>query len=122
MIFTRIAISALLLAFPSLVLAQTGEGTRGSTPPGMSTDGSRPADGAITGGPLLPGESAGMPSGASIPKTASERARERCMELTGALRDECLAKEQSASGGASAAPGSARHAEPRITPPPQNPR
>lgn len=122
MILPRFVLTALLSAFVSAGFAQSSEGTRGSTPPGLSNDGSRPSEGAITGGPLVPGESAGMPSGATLPKTPSDRARARCMELTGTLRDECLLKEQSASGGSSAPPDAVRQSEPRITPPPQNPR
>lgn len=120
----RATFTALLLGIAGAAFAQTGEGTRGSTPPGMSQDGSRPADGAITGAPLLPGESAGVPNDVGVAKTASERARQRCMELRGTLREECLLKEQSASTGGSIPPATsgARQAEPRITPPPQNPR
>ena len=81
--------------------AQTaGDAARGSTPPGMSQDGSRPSEGAITGGaPIAPGESAGVPDkDASVPP--DERLR-RCYEMSGSLREECLRKERSAAGGES---------------------
>lgn len=119
----RVCVAALLMGFAGAGLTQN-EGTRGSTPPGTSLDGSRPSEGAITSAPILPGESSGMPDGAAVPKTASERARQRCFELRGTLRDECLEKERSASTGGSTGPATrgAREAEPRITPPPQNPR
>jgi hypothetical protein len=120
----RASLAAALLTLGGAAFAQAGEGTRGSVAPGSSLDGARPSDGAITGGPLLPGETSGMPDGAAVPKTASERARERCYELPGSLREECLLKERSASIGGSTAPAmrGARELEPRITPPPQSPR
>jgi hypothetical protein len=98
----------ILLAFSLTLLvgtafAQTaGDAARGSTPPGMSQDGSRPADGAITGGsPIVPGEKAGVPDkDASVP--ADERLK-RCYEMTGSLREECLRKERSAAGGSAPA-------------------
>lgn len=89
-------------------------------------DGSRPSDGAITGGSIVPGESGGVPSiGRS--DNASERIK-RCNELTGTLRDQCLLQEQSSSTGGASIPGTAPGAAdsnapgPRIDPPPQNPR
>jgi hypothetical protein len=75
------------LAFAGTVAAQTGE--RGSTPPGTAQDGSRPADGAIKGGTIAPGESAGMP----------QRKTDRCYDLSGTLREECLKQEREAAGG-----------------------
>jgi hypothetical protein len=99
---------ALFLVTLSLIcavaLAQTpgqkaGDGARGSTPPGMSQDGSRPADGAIKGGTsIAPGESAGMPK--RTPSESAE-AQKRCEELTGSLRDQCLEKDRNdaATGG-----------------------
>src|SRR5436190_6210011 len=90
-----------LALMSSAACAQTGDATRGNTPPGMSTDGSRPADGAIKGGSTIaPGEKAGIPEQAP---TASKPERvARCNELTGLLRDQCLDKERSAAGGSSA--------------------
>ena len=75
------------LAFAGTVAAQTGE--RGSTPPGTSQDGSKPADGAIKGGTIAPGESAGMP----------DRKPGRCHELSGTLREDCLKQERDAGAG-----------------------
>jgi hypothetical protein len=95
----RTVLAVILFGFGALVLAQapTGEGSRGSIPPGTSKDGAKPSDGAITGGSILPGESAGMPES----KTPSARALERCKELTGTLREECLRKQErdAATGG-----------------------
>ena len=59
---------------------------------------SKPADGAIKGG--------------SIP-APDKRAKERCNELTGTLREQCLEQERKSAAGASRAPGE---------PPPQEPR
>jgi hypothetical protein len=73
------------LAFAGTVAAQTGE--RGSAPLGTSQDGSRPADGAIKGGTIAPGESAGMP----------ERKPNRCYEMSGTLREDCLKREREAA-------------------------
>lgn len=85
----------------------TGDGARGSTPPGMSQDGSKPADGAIMGGSagksgsaasgatsIAPGETGGLPN-----RTPAESAegKKRCDELTGSLREQCLEKERSAT-------------------------
>jgi hypothetical protein len=76
------------LVFAGTAVAQTGE-QRGSTPPGISQDGSKPADGAIKGGTIAPGETAGMPT----------RKTERCYELSGTLREDCLKQEREAGGG-----------------------
>jgi hypothetical protein len=98
----KTALAAILIAFATTVAAQSE--TRGTTPPGTATDGSRPADGAITGGSILPGESGGIPrdrpggssTGSSVP--AAERIK-RCEELIGTLRDDCLRKERNAGAG-----------------------
>jgi len=97
------------IAFAQTNGTTAGDGARGSTPPGTSQDGSRPADGAIKGGSaasggtaggssIAPGETAGMPN-----RTPSESAesKKRCDELTGSLRDQCLEKERTDT----AAPG-----------------
>jgi hypothetical protein len=87
-----------------------------STPIGRGTgaDGSRPADGAIKGGAILPGESAGMPD---------ERAKSRCSDLEGTLREQCLERERGASSGGTRLPDAdiAKPPPPREAPPPQNP-
>ncbi|HVJ12091.1 MAG TPA: hypothetical protein VNC62_11045 [Burkholderiales bacterium] len=76
------------LLFAGTAVAQTGE-QRGSAPLGTSQDGSKPADGAIKGGTIAPGESAGMPT----------RKTERCYDLSGTLREDCLKQEREAAGG-----------------------
>jgi hypothetical protein len=73
----------LALALAGAADAQTGE--RGSLPPGQSQDGAAPADGAIKGGAILPGESAGSPDSAERAKV-----EKRCDQLSGTLREECL--------------------------------
>jgi hypothetical protein len=91
-----------LALFPAIALAQTGDSGRGNTPPGMSQDGSRPMDGAVKGGSIAPGETAGMPD--RDPQTSAPERLQRCNELTGVLRDDCLRKERGAAGGSSAPP------------------
>jgi hypothetical protein len=99
-----VLVSAWALAGP--VLPQAGE--RGSTPPGTSQDGSRPADGAIKGGAIVPGERAGVPGKA------------KCEELTGSLREDCLKQEREAgTGGTLEQRGTPP--SPPVTTPPQNP-
>jgi hypothetical protein len=70
-------------ALAPAAFAQSGadEQKRGSLPPGSNRGESRPMDGAIIGGAItpyapLPGE--------------PQRAIERCRQLGGVLRDECL--------------------------------
>ena len=105
------------LAVPAAALAQAG--SRGTVPPGTATDGSRPADGAIQGGTILPGERAGVPENAPSP----ERRVARCNELSGTLRDDCLRREQGASTGDSRGPDLyGPRSTPPSAPPPQNPR
>ena len=120
---TVLAIAALgLCGFAS---AQTGgsAGERGSTPPGSARDGSRPSDGAIKGGAILPGESAGVPDGSPGAAPSADRALSRCYELSGTLREQCLRDARNAGAGAtrpSEAPPTVR--DPAHAPPPQNPR
>ena len=90
------------------VLPQTGE--RGSIPPGTSQDGSRPADGAIKGGAILPGETAGVPG------------KRKCEELTGTLREDCLKREREAGTGSTDSRVRETPPSPPVTTPPQNPR
>lgn len=89
------------------VLPQTGE--RGSLPPGTSQDGSRPADGAIKGGAILPGETAGVPG------------KKRCEELVGTLREDCLKQEREAGTGSTDSRVRETPPSPPVTTPPQNP-
>ena len=96
---------ALFLVTLSLIcavsFAQTsGEADRGNIPPGMSQDGSRPADGAIKGGSsIAPGETGGLPNRTP---TESAEAQERCRDLSGSLREQCLEKERSGAAGGTA--------------------
>ena len=89
-----------LLLFCSLAFAQDAK------------DGAKPSDGAIKGGSVLPGETSGTPDARPRP-APSARGAERCNELSGTLRDQCLEQERKSSTGATRAPGE---------PPPQDPR
>jgi hypothetical protein len=84
--------------------------TPGSLPPGTSQDGSRPADGAIKGGAILPGETAGVPG------------KKKCEELTGTLREDCLKQEREAGTGSTDSRVRETPPSPPVTTPPQNPR
>lgn len=81
----RLIVAALSL-FAATAYAQDGD--RASTPPGMSQDGAKPADGAIKGGSILPGEQSGVPD--------ARKMRERCEELNGTLREDCLKQQRDA--------------------------
>jgi hypothetical protein len=87
-----------LLLFCALAFAQDAK------------DGAKPSDGAIKGGAVLPGETSGTPDGRATP---SPRGADRCNELSGTLREQCLEQERKASAGATRSPGE---------PPPQDPR
>ena len=95
------AIAATLLFVAAAALAQGPDGK-----------GTQPSDGAIRGGSVLPGESSGTPEERTSP-LPSPRGVERCKELTGMLREQCLEQEHKAAAGATRAPGE---------PPPQEPR
>jgi hypothetical protein len=116
----RMTAVIVLLGFAGVASAQAqgGEESRGSVAPGTAMDGTRPGDGAINGGSIVPGESGGMP------KTAPAERDKRCNELSGTLRDDCLLKEQSSNTGPTKSPdsGGAKTAPSRDAPPPQNPR
>lgn len=120
----RAVLLSVIFAFAISSFAQTGDGVRGSTPPGSSHDGAAPGDGAIKGGSILPGETGGQPDESTGPVTSE--ALKRCYELSGTLRDQCLLQERGAStGGTSDVP--AKPADPAVrdpvsAPPPQNPR
>ena len=88
----------LTVVFASPVFGQSGE--RGSVPPGQSRDGAAPSDGALKGGSILPGETAGMPDAAKM-----EKLEKRCEELTGTLRDDCLRQQGDAAIGETRRPG-----------------
>lgn len=87
-----------------------GVGDTRPTVPG-ARDGSAPADGAIKGGSILPGERSGVPGKA------------KCEELTGSLREECLKHEREAGVGGTTTESGARETPPSapVTTPPQNP-
>jgi hypothetical protein len=88
----RIAVATALAAVSFSSYSE--EPQRGNTPPGLSQDGAKPADGAIKGGsPIMPGESAGVPS-----------SQAKCLELSGSLREECLKKDRDAAAGSSRIP------------------
>ena len=111
------AIAALALAGGVFAQAPTADGSSRDSP-----DGSRPGDGAIKGGSIVPGESGGLPQ--TAPSTDPAERDKRCSELSGTLRDDCLLKERSANTGANRAPdsGGAKTAPSPDAPPPQNPR
>ena len=83
------------LGFASEAWAE--EGQRGSIPPGSSRDGSAPSDGALKGGTLVPGETGGMPD----ERAEREKREQRCKELAGTLREDCLRHGREAGAGAS---------------------
>lgn len=111
----KLIVLALLSALPIAAAAQAD--SRGTVPPGSAADGSRPQDGAIKGGTILPGERGGVPQNAPSP----ERRIAKCNELSGTLRDQCLRREQDAGIGASG-PGDPTKSPAPSAPPPQNPR
>jgi hypothetical protein len=92
----RLLTAMAALGFASLTW--TDEGRRGSIPPGQSRDGSAPGAGAIKGGAILPGETAGVPE----ERAAREKSEQRCRELAGTLREDCLRQGRDAAEGASA--------------------
>jgi hypothetical protein len=94
------AMAWLLLVFSAFAFAQGPDGKD-----------AKPSDGAIKGGSVLPGETSGTPD--ARPAPAPRSGIERCNELSGTLREQCLEKEHKSSAGATRAPGE---------PPPQEPR
>jgi hypothetical protein len=98
----RLVVTALCL-FAGAAYAQNGE--RASTPPGTSQDGAKPADGALKGGSILPGEQSGLPD--------ERKMRERCDELSGTLREDCLKQQRDAGMGGTVKPLEERVTEPR---------
>lgn len=105
-----IVLAAVLGATTTVTSGQTGEGEkRGSMPIGTSQDGSGPSDGALIGGTLKP----------EIGKSKDPlRDVNRCKELSGSLREECLLDlGATAAGAADSAPtvepASTIYADPR---------
>src|SRR3954464_5830157 len=107
----RAVIIALFLSTVPAFAQSTGDPARGNTPPGMShhgarpadgprQDGSRRADGAIKGGSIRPGERAGQPNTGGTAPSTEERVQ-RCEQLDGKLRADCLKDEASPASGAS---------------------
>ena len=106
----------LLVLFLIGGFAAAQDGTRGSTPPGMSQDGAHPAEGAIQGGSLAPGEKAGVPqkpqekdqAGSAAAGGSAQSGAERCYQLEGVLREQCLSKEAEAARAPISAPAERR--------------
>jgi hypothetical protein len=88
--------------------------------PAFAAGEDRPQDGAIQGGSIVPGERGGIPQ--SSPDRPSGKALERCRELKGKLREQCLLKErENSSAGASGTRKPEVMQPTPDTPPPQNP-
>jgi hypothetical protein len=122
----RLIPATALLALAGALYAQAPDTGRSNTPPGMSRGGGGPGDGAITGGSIAPGERGGTP-GNSQGSLTREQALKRCEDLDGVLREQCVRDAESAASGAttippSKAPIGGSDIEPRMSPPPQNPR
>jgi hypothetical protein len=95
----KTALAAILIAFAGAVGAQGSNDMRGTVPHGTAADGSRPADGAITGGSIRPGERSGVPTSKPSAGVSLEERIRRCEELIGTLRDDCLRKERNSGAG-----------------------
>lgn len=105
-----IGLLAAVLGATGATFGQTGEGEkRGSIPVGTSQDGSGPSDGALIGGTLKP----------DIGKSKEPlRDVNRCKELSGALREECLLDLGATAAGAAdsspaVSPANTLYADPR---------
>jgi len=72
-----------IATMPCAALAAEGDDKRGSTPPGISQDGSRPSEGAIKGGSLDVKKGR---EGAGGPQLEIDR----CRDLEGTLRTQCI--------------------------------
>jgi hypothetical protein len=101
-----------------MLAASADDAGRGSPAPGTAQDGSRPADGAIKGGAMLPGESGGVQNPSGAPADPVSRA---CADLTGTLRAECLSRQRDAARGGSKPPEVVNPRADPTAPPPQNP-
>src|SRR3954462_11183206 len=113
----RLAATVVLLgvAFPGL--AEPPPDTPSSAPLGKgSAPGSTgPADGAIKGGSIVPGESSGVPT---------DRQISRCADLAGTFPEKCLTQEKGAASGGTTLRDADVVKPPttREAPPPQNPQ
>jgi hypothetical protein len=104
---------ASVVTISSAQTAGDAEG-RGSIPPGTSRDESRPAEGAIEGGSIEPDMGSSR---------TPQRDINRCKQLTGTLREQCLRDLGASSGGTlPPKPPSPVQRDPVAEPPPQNPR
>ena len=103
-------LATVLAVTTSVAFGQAGEGEkRGSIPVGTSQDGSGPSDGAIKGGILKPEMGAGKEPLRDV---------NRCKELSGTLREECLLDLGASAAGAAdsaptASPPNTLYADPR---------
>lgn len=81
---------AAVLGVSAAASVENGE-RRGSAPPGTSQDGSRPDEGAIKGGSI---------EGTKGADKVRERSRsdERCRDLEGTLREQCVADARNSKG------------------------
>jgi hypothetical protein len=113
----RLAVTVVLLGLTAPGFAQSTTDNPSSTPigKGAAPDGTRPADGAIKGGSIVPGETSGVPT---------DRQISRCADLTGTLREQCIAQEKGAASGGTTPPDAdvAKPPTTREAPPPQNPQ
>jgi hypothetical protein len=121
MISIRLTAATALMALTGALWAQAPDTGRSNTPPGMSR-----GDGALTGGSIAPGERGGAPAD-SPGRLTREQALKRCQDLDGVLREQCVRDAESAGSGATTnppgkAPIGGSDIEPRMSPPPQNPR
>ena len=89
---SSIACVVLTLAAASATAQSDAEkARRGSVPPGTSQDRSGPSEGAIKGGSIEPTPDAG--------KALQRKELERCKQLTGTLREQCLRDAGAQAGG-----------------------
>ena len=96
-----------LFAVTALAFACASSGQdsqRGSIPPGQSQDGAAPSGGALKGGAIVPGETAGLPDN----RSEQAKIEQRCRELSGTLREDCLREARDPAAGASGAPSDTR--------------
>jgi hypothetical protein len=116
------AIALALITSANFLLAQSS-GTE--SPEARDVTKPAPADGAITGGSIRRGGgdgTGGATPGIGAESTTSEEAIRRCNELSGSLREQCLLQERGAGTGGTRDKPEDRKADPRVAPPPQNPR
>jgi hypothetical protein len=116
------AIALALISAANFLLAQT---TGTESPEVRDGTKAAPAEGAITGGSIRRGAGTGTEGatpGIGAERPTSEEAVKRCNELSGSLREQCLLQERGAGAGGTQDKPEDRRADPRVAPPPQNPR